>query len=180
MLGPILRGEKISLEPMRLEDIDTFRDWLSDLEITRYLLVRFVPSRRQEEEWYDHAARNESSVHWSIVAGGTPIGNTGIHGIDWINRHATTGTIIGDREYWGKGYASEAVRLRTGYAFSELGLERLETESLAENHAMHRVLEKSGYIRIGLRRRHVYRGGTWHDAILFELLRQDWLTRNPA
>jgi RimJ/RimL family protein N-acetyltransferase len=175
MLGPILRGEIITLEPPKIEDIDTFRAWLADLEVTRTLLVRFVPSRDAEEKWYERVAASDSTVIWSIVVDGKPIGNTGIDNIDWINRHATTGTVIGEKSAWGKGYASEAVKLRTAYAFGELGLERLETECLAENVPMHRALEKSGYQRIGRRRRHVYKGGNWHDTILFELLRHEWL-----
>ncbi|MBV9281844.1 MAG: GNAT family N-acetyltransferase, partial [Chloroflexi bacterium] len=73
--------------------------------------------------------------------------------------------------------ASEAVRLRTAYAFQELGLERLESQSFVPNVAMHRALEKSGYQRIGRKRHAVFRGGAWHDLVMFELLRDDWLAR---
>ena len=85
--------------------------------------------------------------------------------------------MIGDTSCWGRGYASEAVRLRTAYAFEELGLERLGSESFVENVRMHRALEKSGYHKIGRQRHYVYRGGAWHDVFLFELLREDWLAR---
>jgi RimJ/RimL family protein N-acetyltransferase len=177
VLGPVLHGEKIALEPLRFEDIDLFRSWLADLEVSRYLLARFVPSHKEEEAWYDNAVRNDSLVIWGIVADGKTIGDTSINGIDWVNRHAATGTIIGNKTAWGRGYASEAVRLRTEYAFEELGLERLETECFAENIPMHRVLDKAGYQRIARRRRHLYKGGAWHDTLLFELLREDWLAR---
>src|SRR5207302_5954338 len=105
---------------------------------------------------------------------GKTIGSTAIHDIEWINRTATTGTVIGDRSEWGKGIGTESVRLRTAYAFQELGLERLETESLAENTPMHRCLEKSGYRQIGVRQRSIYKGGGWHDRYIFELLRDEW------
>lgn len=177
MLGPILRGEKISLEPAQLEDLPIFIRWFADPDITRTLLVRFPPSLKQEEEWYDRVASDDTTVHWKLVAGGRTIGVTGIHDIDRLNRHATTGTVIGERSEWGKGYASEAVRLRTVFAFEELGLERLETESFAHNRPMHRALEKSGYSKIGTRHRYIYRGGEWLDAHIFELLRDDWLAR---
>jgi RimJ/RimL family protein N-acetyltransferase len=75
----------------------------------------------------------------------------------------------------GKGVRFGGGKSTNGYAFRELGLERLETETLAENSAMHRVLEKSGYQRIGRRRHRIYKGGEWHDAILFELVREEWL-----
>lgn len=176
-LGPILRGERINLEPPRLDDLPIYRTWLADQEITRFLLVRFVPSEQQEEEWYERVSKGNEHVVWRIVANEQTVGNTGIHAIDWVNRHGETGLMIGERSAWGKGYASEAVKLRTAYAFEELGLERLGSESLVENEAMHRALEKSGYQKIGTKRHLVYRGGVWHDLYVFELLRDDWLAQ---
>lgn len=176
VFGPVLRGDRISLEPPRHADLDLFCRWFEDTEITRYLLKRFVPSREREEEWYQSAATNRATVQWGIVLDGRTIGTTALHDIDWINRHATTGTVIGDRSVWGKGYGSESVRLRTAYAFTELGLQRLETQSMAENFGMHRALERSGYRRIAVRRRYSYRAGAWHDSYLFELLREEWET----
>jgi ribosomal-protein-alanine N-acetyltransferase len=180
VLGPILRGEHISLEPLRIEDIDLFCSWFADTELTRFLLKRFVPSYEREEEWLRGAASDRNTVHWGIVRDGRTIGTTALHNIDWINRHATTGTIIGDRSVWGRGYGSESVRLRTGYAFGELGLERLETQSAADNIGMHRALERSGYQRIATRRRYMYSGGAWHDTYIFELLREEWEARQEA
>src|SRR5947209_8482233 len=107
MLGPILRGEKISLEPAQPADLPLFVRWLADTGVTQNLLVRFPPSDAQEAEWYDAVAKDEATVHWAIVADGTTIGVTGIHQIDWINRHALTGMLIGERSQWRKGFASE-------------------------------------------------------------------------
>jgi ribosomal-protein-alanine N-acetyltransferase len=177
MFGPILTGENIALEPPRLEDLPVFRSWFSDLEVTRYILHRFVPSERQEEEWYDAVSRSETQVAWRIAVDGRPIGVTSLVMIDWQNRRAQSGTIIGDKTQWGKGYATEAVRLRTAYAFEELGMERLETETFANNLPMQRALERSGYQKIGRRRHHFFRQGGFQDALLFELLRGEWIAR---
>ncbi len=177
MLGPRLYGERISLQPARPEDLETFQHWFANLEVTRYLLTRFAFSAKQEEEWYQRVSHDEGIVSWRVVVAEATIGVTSIIGIDWINRQAMSGTIIGDRSQWGKGYGSEIVALRTRYAFDELGLERLETQSFAENRAMHRALEKAGYQGIGRRRHSVYRGGSWHDTLIFELLREEWHAR---
>lgn len=175
--GPILRGELISLEPPRTEDLPTYRQWLADGEVTRYLLTRFVPSEKQEDEWYERVSSATDSVVWRIVAGGQTIGNTGIHHIDWISRQGSTGLMIGASDQWGKGFASDAVRARTAFAFDELGLERLESESFVANTGMHRALEKSGYQKIGRKRRCIFRGGEWHDLYMFEVLREEWLAQ---
>src|SRR5579864_2777234 len=174
MFGPILPGEKISLEPPRPEYLETYRLWFGNTDVTRYMLFRFVPSPEGELEWYRNAASSQSDVLWAIVAGGRPVGSTGIHRIDWLNRHAWTGTVIGEPDEWGKGYGSEVVRLRTRFAFDELNLHRLETESFAENTRMHRALQKAGYREIGRRRSHFFRAGKWQDELLFELLAEEW------
>lgn len=178
MFGPVLRGKGLSLEPPRLDNLALYCGWFADVDVTRYMLVRFPASLQQEEEWYTSMARSTSDVVWNIVVDGEIIGNTGIHSIDWISRHGSTGSVIGNRSMWGKGYGSESVRLRTAYAFEELGLERLESESFADNVAMHRALEKSGYRKFATRSHYVYRGGRWHDCYLFEVLREEWAAHN--
>lgn len=175
MLGPTLRGEKIVLTAARPEDLPTFCAWFANPEATRYTLMSFPFSLQQEEEWFDRAARSESMVHWRIAVEDRTIGVTSLEEIDWRNRHCGSGTLIGDVTQWGKGYGTEAVKLRTAFAFQDLGLERLESSSLVENIGMHRALERSGYRKIGRRRRYIYRGGAWHDSFIFELLREEWL-----
>ena len=174
MLGPVLVGEKIRLEPSRTEFLPEYIRWFSDMQVTKYLLSRFPMSLEQEEEWFTNTARDRNIVHWAITADDRVIGVTGIHGIDWVSRTAITGTIIGIPQEWGKGLATEAVSLRTDFAFRELNLQRLETESFAPNKGMHKALERSGYRQIGTRTRSQYRDGQWHDTVLFELLRENW------
>lgn len=173
MLGPVLRGETISLEPAEPEDLPLFRAWRADPDVIYFMHYRFISSGEHEEEWYRTVARNESEILWSVRLEGRSIGYTDMV-IYWINRSARTGLILGDRSTWGKGYGSEVVRLRTAYAFRELGLERLEADSLAGNTAMHRVLQKEGYQHVGTRHHYVYGHGEWQDAYLFELLRSNW------
>ena len=156
MLGPVLEGEKIRLEPARAEHLPEFIRWFSDMRVTRYLLTRFPMTLEQEPEWFANVARDRNTVHWTITVGDRPIGVTGIHNIDWISRGADTGTIIGLPDEWGKGYASDAVGLRTKFAFSESNLEPLRRHSFAPNRGMHKALERSGYRRIGARTHAMY------------------------
>ena len=172
--GPVLEGERISLRPPRREDLALYRRWLANPDITRYFLEQFTPSAGQEEEWYVRVSSSTNQVVWRIVLEEQTIGNTGIHGIDWINRHGETGLMIGEMTVWGRGYAGEAVRLRTRYAFEELGLERLGSVSFVTNKRMHRALERSGYRKIGQRHHIAFRDGAWQDAYILEMLREDW------
>ena len=176
MLGPILQGERVQLEPPRPEQAPTFMRWFADPEITRYLLVRVPPSQKQEEEWLEHMAKSPDDVLWAIHRreDGGLVGTTGLHRIDWRHRHAWSGVLIGDKTAWSKGYATEAMRLRTGYAFQELGLEKLLTSVYAGNEASRRALHKVGYHQCGLWRRNRFFDGQWHDEWLGEILREEW------
>ena len=177
MLGPILTGEKIRLAPATTEYLPEFVKWFADMEITRYLSMRHPPSLDQEAGWFERMCADPNTVHWTMLAGDRPIGVTGIHNVDWMNRGAITGTVIGVASEWGKGYASEAVAMRTAYAFEELNLERLESMSASANLGMHKALERSGYRQIGVRAHYMFREGNWVDMVMFEILRDDYYRR---
>lgn len=177
MLGPVLTGSRLRLEPPRPEHLPSYPRWFADTAVTAYLKRQAVPSLKEEEEWLERMARSETDVVWALVlADGSHVGSVGIHRIDWQSRHGTTGTLIGERSAWGQGYATEAMRLRTRYAFEDLGLEKLVTNVWLENEASRRALERVGYRQAGVHRRHVYRHGRWHDVWIGELLCDEWQT----
>jgi RimJ/RimL family protein N-acetyltransferase len=179
MLGPILEGERIRLEPLRPEYIPTYQRWFADTAITRYLIYRFPFTVKAEEEWLEKTAKDEHQIIWAIVLkdGGRLIGNTGLHKISWRNRNAESGIVLGEKDTWGKGYATEAMRLRTHYAFRDLGLETVYTYVVLPNDASRRALERAGYRQCGVWRRHHFVDGHWHDAWLGEILREEWEAR---
>jgi RimJ/RimL family protein N-acetyltransferase len=174
MFGPILTGEKVRLGPICAEQLQTVIPWFADLDVRRYLGGVAAFTLEQEKEWYERISKSDHDVVWGTYVDERLIGVTGIHQIDWINRHAITGNLIGEKGEWGKGYGSEAVALRTRFAFDQLNLEKLKTKVFLPNAASRRALEKAGYIPCGLERRELFREGTWHDAWLAEILRDDW------
>ena len=174
MYGPVLVGTKVTLRPPDDSDAARFVAWFADLEVTRYLIRRFTFAREQEEGFLKSVGESKTDVFWMIEAEGQAIGATGIHRIDWLHAHATTGTMIGVRSEWGKGRGSEAMRLRTEYAFRQLNLHKLSSGAFLENEPSKRALMKSGYREIGIEREHFFREGSWHDHWLCEVRRDDW------
>jgi len=174
MFGPVLKGDHVTLRPADDSDPPRFVPWFADMEVTRYLGRRTAVALYQEVDFFKRVGESKTDVLWMIEADGAAIGAIGIHQIDWPNAHATTGIVIGEKSAWGKGFASEAMRLRTRYAFRELNLEKLMTEVFVTNPASRRALEKTGYRTVGIHRHHFFTGGRWHDVWLAELLREDW------
>lgn len=180
MFGPVIVGERVRLVPLTTEMLPNYVRWFADLEVIRYMSLVAPPTLEMEREWFDKASRSESDLLWAVTVGDRHIGSTGLHAIDWRNRHAVTGNLIGDKTEWGNGYGSEAVRLRTRYAFEMLGLEKLSTQVFAENVASRRALEKSGYRTVGIARREYFRDGRWHDLWLGEVLADEWRESQEA
>lgn len=96
-------------------------------------------------------------------------------GIDFVPRHAKAeiGYWIG-REFWGRGFASEAGRAVVRWAFEERGVERVESFCFTSNAASARVLEKIGLRREGLARGYVKKGTTRMDCLMFGVVKGEW------
>ena len=174
MFGPLLKGGHVTLRPGRDEDAAHFVRWFADMEVTRYLNRRMAFALYQEQEFLKKIGESKDDVWWVIEAQDKPIGATGIHAINWLDANGVTGIVIGEKDCWGKGYATEAMQLRTRYAFRELNLHKLLTEVDAENVASRKALERSGYRTVGIRREQSFREGKWKDRWLGEVLREDW------
>ncbi len=174
MFGPILTGAKVTLRPPDATDPARFTRWFADPEVTKYLGVAFPLSLQMEEEVIKKMGEDRNTVWWVVEAEGRAIGGTGIHQIDWINSHATTGTVIGDKTAWRKGYGSEVMVLRTAYAFRQLNLHKLKSSAFMENEPSKRALQRAGYREYGVQHEDMWRDGRWHDHWMCEILRSDW------
>jgi RimJ/RimL family protein N-acetyltransferase len=179
MLGPVIEGTLVTLVPMDPSHLQDFVRWSHDRTGMRYLALSHPLTLADEERWYERVSSAGDVVVWSILREGRHIGSTALEGIDWRNRNATSGIWIGDTDEHGKGYGKEAMRLRTAYAFEELGLEKVITTAFTDNIASIRALERAGYRQCGLRRHQVFRGGRWLDQWLGEILREEWLAAQP-
>jgi len=175
VLGPRIEGKLIDLAPVEHEYLPNFCRWSRDPVGIRYLLLQHPFTMEDEEAWYAQISGSPNDVIWAILREGRHIGNIGLHRIDWRNRSAGGGIWIGEICEHGKGFGSEAMALRTRYAFLELGLNKVMTSSIMDNVASRRAAMRAGYHECGIRRQHFYRDGKWHDEWLGEVLRDEWL-----
>ncbi len=163
---------------MEREDIPTFVRWFNDPEVRRYLMMYGPMSRAQEEQWFERMLGRTDEFLFAIEAavahGWTHIGNLGLHRVDWKNRTATLGMVLGEKEYWGKGYGTDAGSVVLRFAFHELNLHRVELETYSFNPRAMRCYEKLGFIQEGVRRKALYREGQYHDVHTLGLLRDEY------
>jgi len=174
MYGPVIQGKLVRLRPPRPEDAAAMITWFEDLEVTRFLKLRYPPSIEAEKEWLEKVAKNPDQIQWVIEFEGAPVGTTGIVRIDWKNGFGTTGTVIGDKTVWGKGIGREMMQLRAEYAFTVLPLRKLKSAYIDGNVASAKAQAAAGYREVGRWRRDWFVDGEWRDHILTEVLREDW------
>lgn len=180
MYGPLLQGKLVTLRPPRPDDIATMLTWFEDIEVTRFLELRFPPSVEAEKEWLDKTARDPDEIFWVIEHEGRAVGSTGIHRIEWKHGSGTTGTVIGDKTVWGKGLARELMQLRADYAFMQLPLRKLKSAYIDGNEASGRAQAACGYREVGRYRSERFVDGEWRDMVATELMREDWDSRRSV
>lgn len=122
-----------------------------------------------------HKQCDHDNVFLAIVlkADDRHIGNIKLGPINWLHRFADVGLIIGEKDCWGKGYASQAIRLISDYAFKVLNLHRLTAGCYAANMGSAKAFLKVGWRQDGLRPRHFYCAGEYVDAIMLGITRED-------
>jgi [ribosomal protein S5]-alanine N-acetyltransferase len=148
--------------------------WFEDMEVTRFVLRRHPPSLDEEKEWLEKMARDPDQVVWGVEHKSALVGITAIHAINWKNGFGTTGTIIGDKTVWGKGFGRELMQLRARYAFTQLPLRKLKSAYLEGNEASARAQKAAGYREVGRYHADMFIDGRWLDHVMTEVLREDW------
>lgn len=101
----------------------------------------------------------------------------------WIDRphdDSYVWILIGERDYWGKGYGTDAMRLFMRYAFQELNLHRLSLRVFGFNKRAIRSYEKCGFVHEGVSRASLNKMGIRWDEIWMGLTRTDWQAMNKT
>ena len=171
-------GKDLRLRAIEREDIPRFLRWLNDPEVRRFLLMHEPLSRAKEERWFEEQlfphGRDHLSHRGSFRRRMAPHREYRLHRIDLKNRTAALGIFIGEKDFWGKGYGREAIRVMLRYAFFELGLNRVELETFEFNERAMRCYKALGFKKVGVRRKAFFRDGVFHDVILMDLLASEF------
>jgi ribosomal-protein-alanine N-acetyltransferase len=168
--GPIMRvkaGELlVELAPLTKENVTQFIEngGMQHASVTKYLARTSAPVNEDELEWFERTRTDKASVIWGIyVIDGDErklIGNTALENITRKHIHqATSGSLIFDQSYWGKGIASSIHKARTWYAFQYLGLHRIMSAVIQGNVGSLKALRKSGYELVYVERNTVFVDG---------------------
>ncbi len=162
-------------------DVDTFVEAWKDPLIRRWTNVPSPGTREQAAHFIHYFCpdgwRDDTNYLFGVRVRetGELVGPMGIFGLSWVGRSermASMGcwTLAAHR---GKGYTSEAIRAIAGWAFTELGLDRIESVGEVANRGSLACAVKVGFTHEGTLRSRIIQDGVRHDAWMASLLPQD-------
>lgn len=171
-----IRGKRITLRAIELEDLPLLHAWLNDPEIAPGLGdVHFPSSRYQQEKWFERVQQDERTIRLAVEDDeGALFGYTGFWSINWRDRRAEHALVVGVAKYQGQGLGREIIMTCARYAFEEMGLHRLDASILETNAASRKAYEACGYRIEGVQREHALRGGRRVDRLMMGLLASEY------
>ncbi|RJP27599.1 MAG: N-acetyltransferase [Candidatus Omnitrophota bacterium] len=172
-----IKGEKIFLREVDFTDVnEQYLRWMNDREINQYLESRFFPQSLEKLEAFVRSMK-ESKQHVFLAIidnlANEHIGNIKLGPIDWIHRRAEIGFLIGNKSYWGKGYATEAIRLVVQYAFDTLNVHKVTAGCYSTNVGSVKAMEKVGFMQEGVLKEHCFCNGRYVDIIRFGIIKSE-------
>jgi len=174
----MFKGFRVYLRALELDDYKNSIKWRRDDEIWDMVVgPKYYVSEAYEKKWVEDAifkVSNKLVLAVCLKETDKHIGYVYLTNIDMKNRSASFAKLIGEKEYWGKGFAKEATMLMLYHGFYVLGLERIEARQLSHNKASIKVNEKCGFKTEGILRKAVFKNGEYRDLNLMSVIREDF------
>ncbi len=176
---PELEAERLILRKVVRDDVDAYYRYLGSSEaVTRGML------------WNPHTDVSESVAsiektlrrygegncwRWAVSMKGNPelIGIIELLRFDESDRSCSFAYMLGE-QFWGQGYGTEVLRTAFRFAFDILGVQVIRADHFADNPASGCAMEKAGMVCVGREVGKYVKNGVSHDAILYELNREDF------
>lgn len=174
-------GELVRLREYKREDIKLAQDYVNDPEVKRLLHpgIPYLYTFEDEQKWFDNlsATNDEYSFAIESLEDNKYIGGCGINKINWKNSVAEVGVFIGDKDKWGKGYGTDAMRILIKFIFEQMNINKIKLNVFSFNQRAIKSYEKCGFKTEGVLRQEVFRDGRYHDDVVMAILKEDYYMR---
>lgn len=172
-----LVGELTVLRAKSMDDSEADYSWridpeLADLDATRPITLTFAEYLRYHRDDVNYPS--PWSVRLAIdTRDGHHIGNCMYYDISTKKSQCELGIMIGDRDYWSKGYGTDVIRTAVMHIFTDTKLDRIYLHTLSHNFRAQKSFDKAGFTPLTK----VNRDG--YEFILMEVWRDEWEANNP-
>lgn len=173
-----IKGKIITLRAIDVADIETLNRWANAPEIWEMLGGWHFPySILNTEQWVKSINNNDQKNQVFAIETKEHglIGTANLVNIDWKNRNAFHGMMLGDKETRGKGYAQDTVMAIMRFAFDELGLQRLDGDMISSNKlSINFYTKRCGWEIEGVKKDWFYRKGKFFDKVIVGITKQKY------
>ncbi len=171
-----LYDERVALCALSDEHLPLLTRWINTQAVIRYLGGPLGMSIESERAWLERMRASSDDVIYGVLLRSEQrlIGTVALHGVRGLGRHAEYGISIGEPEFWGQGYGTEACRLILDWGFNRLNLNSIFLRVFADNQRGVRSYEKVGFKHAGMLRQHAFRDGVYLDMYYMDILRDEF------
>jgi RimJ/RimL family protein N-acetyltransferase len=165
-----IKGNKISLRSLEKEDVEYLVKYTNNPELNKYSGPYIASTVEGANKYIDECNKGieeKKYFRFGMYKNSHKlVGVIGFFDLDDKLKKGEVGFWVA-KEYWGNGYATEALNLMTKYIFEELYFHKIFVFFHEKNSAVARILEKCGYEKEGLAKNSVYNGSEYYDEIIF-------------
>lgn len=170
---------RLRLRAIEQSDLPQFVKWLNDPEVIEHLLMVTPLSMAQEEQWFENLLKKPAEecplgIEIPDERGWLLIGNLAFMNLDWRNRQAEVGIFIGNKQYWGRGFGRDALRLMLRHGFNHLNLNRIYLRVNETNLRGIKSYENAGFVLEGRLRESCFQNGRYINMLIMSVLRSEW------
>lgn len=163
--------KKIFLKIFKPSDIDktNYLKWLKDKEVIKFLYrddLNVAIKKKEIIRYVRDLFKSKNNFFYLIFIKDIAIGTIKIGHIDWKAKTADIGIMIGEKNYWNKGYATEAIKLIVKLSKAKLNLRKLVAGTPGLNYGMIKAFKKNGFKVEGKRIKQLYIAKKYMDHVL--------------
>jgi RimJ/RimL family protein N-acetyltransferase len=185
MQSPFLVGQHVYLRPHQPSDVDTdWYQWFNDADVTRFMYKGTFPNTREQQAAFyaDVERRQAARTHLQLAVvhreTDTFMGVISLAKIDWVNRAAEIGLVIGRAEFRGRRSGLECMALLVHHGFATLNLNRIYAEQhVGLERWKNALVRYLAFEEEGILRQAMFKDGGYDDMVAVSVLAGDWWRR---
>lgn len=163
----------IKLMPVEPQHLSWLRNQRNRKEIRDFCRQPYLLNEVNQDDWLKDCSRKRSMIPFMVCDVDTWVGYAAISNVDWISKRGECSYFIAP-EFMDKGHGEEAVVQLLRYAFMDLGLQKVHSDTFDYNERECEFNRKMGFKESGRLIRHYFKRGKLIDSILFYMLREDF------
>ncbi|MGB0719153.1 MAG: GNAT family N-acetyltransferase [Bdellovibrionales bacterium] len=168
--------QSVIIKPLEPKDVSQdYVAWMNDPEVVQYTMQGGKPHTFEDVTAFVDAKMNaHDEILFGIYVKSRHVGNIKIGPVDRDKKCADISYIIGNKEYWGRGVSTQAVKDICEYGFKKFDIDIIKATVFSNNIASQKVLQKNGFRLERIKEKAYAFKGNRVDGHVFVLSRESW------